>query len=221
MLNRGGHLDKVHYVPNRGYRARYVVKPIDHSRLTACLTAGKRDAGSTVLFKTGINHSSFHARCTPETGFGLSTFGRALISIQVMFSFADSTRRSNASVSTSTVPEAGLTDLAVAIAGSTSLLPQKLPEQLSTWTNGERSGMLLGSDLEDDGLISQVRAVVAQACGNDSVGAIQKIHLLLSGSFKGQVTSKNSCARTNVLCRHTRSASTLTQPEREQRRIPL
>ena len=34
--------------------------------------------------------------------------------------------------------------------------------------------MLLGSDLEDDGLISQVRAVVAQACGNDSVGAIQK-----------------------------------------------
>ena len=139
-----------------------------------------------------MRHSSFYALYADAK---LSTFGRGMVSIQVMLGCPSTPRRtSEGSVSTftlTTAPAVELTQLAVAIAARTRLLEQKQPAARSTWPFRECTGFLAGSDFsaaDDDRAMSEVKALVSQALGQSDFD-VTKVHLLLSGSIKGQVSS--------------------------------
>lgn len=164
-------------------------------KLSACLTTGSRDVGSIVSFPTGMYHSSFYVICAPggytanNPVYDLSDFGRAMISIQVMHDHPESKRRTTAQeVSTfSFENEQLLRDLALDIAGKTKLHPAKQPGERAMWALEERTGFLLGTDVDDGNLITRVRAVLQSMYGSNSAITIRKVHLLLSGSIRGQV----------------------------------
>ena len=165
------------------------------NKLSACLTTGSRIVGSIVSFRTGMYHSSFYAICAPggysakHPVYDLSDFGRAMISIQVMHDHPVRPQRTTAQgVSTfSFGHEKLLRDLALDIAGKTKLHTAKQPNERAIWALDERTGFLLGTDVDDHNLITRVSAVLQTMYEHSSAIMIRKVHLLLSGSIRGQV----------------------------------
>ena len=165
------------------------------NKLSACLTTGSRIAGSIVSFPTGMYHSSYYAICAPggytanNPVYDLSDFGRAMISIQVMHDHPERIRRTTAQeVSTFSFDnEQLLRDLALDIADKTKLHRAKQPNERAMWALEERTGFLLGTDVDDGNLKNRVSAVLQAMYANSSDITIRKVHLLLSGSIRGQV----------------------------------
>lgn len=143
-------------------------------------------------------HSSYYA-LQRDNKFG--AFGRCMVSIQVLFNHQERTGRTNNQVSTFTLQNtAKLTRLATQIAGETHLLRSQQPATRSTWAFQEYTGMIVGSELPRGETMTEVTTLVSHALGGSEV-TVQKLHLLVSGSIRGQVSSfemrtgtKNNCA---------------------------
>ena len=141
-----------------------------------------------VTFETGLPHSSYYAL---QRTYRLGTFGRAIVSIQVMFSNPERAPRANNQVSTFTLQDAAdLTRLAKQIARKTHLLPAQQPENRSKWAFKEQTGFIVGSNLPEGDTMAEVKALVANALGWPDIDfAVHKLHLLFTGSIRGQVSS--------------------------------
>jgi hypothetical protein len=166
------------------------------SKLTACLTTGTRRVGRIVSFPTGMHHSSFYALCAPsgydvnKPAYELSDFGRAMISIQVMHDNPQKTKRTDGGIWSFSLEDTQLLRaLALDIAAMTKLHPAKQPLERATWALEERTGFLLGTDVHDSDLKTRVGTVLAKMYDSSSAIMIRKVHLLLSGTIRGQVTA--------------------------------
>jgi hypothetical protein len=189
--------------------------------LTLCLT-GERAVGSIATFSVFTYHSSFFASSPSREHH---TSGKATLSIQALFKVREPSRKKELKTHTA-VDIAQLTSLANDIADKTYLLEYRT----STFGEGVKVGMILGSDCKDAGLQGRVADVLWNAVC-EKHGAVyfglevQKVHLLLTGSIKGQVSATTCVRNTNqsahVVCRATGSTSTTTTPQLPQGPIPL
>ena len=158
---------------------------------------GERIPGCIVFFETGMPHSSYYLL---QRDHKLGTFGRCIVSIQVHFNCQESTGRTNNQVSTFTLQDtAALTRLATQIAGETHLLRAQQPADRSTWAFQEYTGMILGSDLTQCATMTEVTSLVSHALGGSEV-TVQKVHLLVTGSIRGQVSSFEMRTDTKYNC---------------------
>jgi len=124
------------------------------------------------------------------------------VSIQVLFSHQERTGRTNNQVSTFsylpfTIPS--LTQLATQIAGETHLLRSQQPADRSTWAFQEYTGMIVGSELPKGETMTEVTALVSHALGGSEV-TVRKLHLLVTGSIRGQVSSFEMRTGTKYNC---------------------
>lgn len=142
-------------------------------------------------------HSSYYLLLRDRR---LGTFGRCIVSIQVHFNRQESTGRTNNQVSTFTLQDtAELTRLAKEIADKTHLLRAQQPADRSTWAFQEYTGMILGSDLPQCAAMTDVTALVSDALGGSEV-TVTKVHLLVTGSIRGQVSSFEMRTDTKYNC---------------------
>jgi hypothetical protein len=122
------------------------------------------------------------------------------VSIHVLFNHQESTGRTNNQVSTFTLQDtAVLTRLATKIAGETHLLHAQQPAGRSAWAFEEYTGMILGSDLPQGATMAEVTGLVSHALGGSEV-TVQKLHLRVTGSIRGQVSSFEMRTDTKYNC---------------------
>jgi len=189
--------------------------------LILCLT-GDRVPGSIVTFSAFIDHSSFFASSPSREHH---TFGTPTVSIQLLFTVGH--RNKDKKLHTHTARDtAKLTALANDIADKTELKDFRH----SKFGEGVSVGMILGSDCEDVKLRERGKEVLWDAVYDDHAAwydglEVHKVHLLLTGCIKGQV-SETTCVRdTNqfehVICSPTGSTSTQTTPQVPKQPTPL
>lgn len=189
--------------------------------LILCLT-GDRVPGSIVTFSAFIHHSSFFASSPSREHH---TFGTPTVSIQLLFT-VDQPNKDKKLQTHTAVDTAKLTTLANDIADKTQLKDFRH----SKFGQGVSVGMILGSDCEDAELRERGKEVLWNAVCEEHAARyyglkVHKVHLLLTGCIKGQV-SETTCVRdTNqfehVICSPTGSASTQTTPQVPKQPTPL
>ena len=121
-----------------------------------------------------------------------------------MFNHQERTGRTNNQVSTFTLQNtATLTRLATQIAAETHLLRSQVatqhPATRSTWAFQEYTGMIVGSELPKGETMTEVTTLVSHALGGSEV-TVQKLHLLVTGSIRGQVSSFEMRTGTKYNC---------------------
>jgi hypothetical protein len=191
---------------------RWVAPQRHCTRPDLCLT-GLRAPGAIATFSVNTYHSSFFASSPTRQHH---TFGKPTLSIQVMFTHENgSSNRGGAKVvKTHTATDiAELTNIANDIADKTHLLKYKP----STFAHVTRVGMILGSDCQQTELQERVKEALCDAFSSDDAAyyhgvTVHKVHLLMTGCIKGQVSATTCVRGTNqaghVICRPTESAST-------------
>jgi len=175
-----------------------------------------------VTFSAFTHHSSFFASSPTREHH---TFGTPTVSIQLLFTVGQPNK--DRKLQTHTAGDtAELTTLANDIADKTHLKDFRL----SKFGEGVSVGMILGSDCVDVDLRKRAQKVLWGAVYDEHASyydgiQVHKMHLLLTGCIKGQVSATTCVRDTNqfehVICRPTGSTSTQTTPQAAKQPTPL